>query len=201
MDRSGVLIVVVGCVFIAAAGALVTLKNAKQHADADLETTEQQASPEPRQNPGVAEQTPTIEPIPPVAPPVTAQHEPDESANTATGSATTTAKAAATDGVEEGKTIVAGDVSNAQSVVASMGPGFRRCYNNGLQTNPNMKGSLRITARIGPNGDVVVANPSGGNGLSKEVIDCVVNRVKSARFSPPVGGGATIVLPVSFVSQ
>lgn len=198
MDRSGVLIVVVGCVFLAAAGALVTLKNAKQHADADLETTEQQALTAPTQRPEAVAALPTIEPIPPVAPPVAAQHEPDESANSATGSATSTGQAAATN---EGSVVVGGDVSNAQSVLATMRPAFRSCYNRGLQTNPNMKGSLRITARIGPNGEVVVANPAGGNGLSKEVIDCVVTRVKSARFSPPVGGGATIVLPVSFVGQ
>lgn len=200
MDRSGVLIVGVGCVFIAAAGALVMFKNAKQHEGADVETTEQHAPPEPRQNAGVADPTPLIEP-PPLQPPPPSPREPDDSGNSATGSAASTGKAAAADAVEEGKAVVAGDVSSAQSVIAGMGPSFRRCYNNGLQTNPNMKGSLRITARIGPNGEVVVANPSGGNGLSKEVIDCVVARFKSARFSPPEGGGATIVVPVSFVGQ
>lgn len=198
MDRSGVLIVGVGCVFIAAAGALVMFKNAKQHEGADALVTEQQPPTTPRQNPEAIAQVPVIEPIPPVEPPVPVPSEPH--GNTAAGAATNTGKATPTED-EGGKAVVGGDGSSVQSVVAAMGADFRRCYNNGLQTNPNMKGSLRITARIGPNGEVVVANPSGGNGLSKEVIDCVVARFKSARFSPPEGGGATIVVPVSFVGQ
>ncbi len=100
-----------------------------------------------------------------------------------------------------GGAAVTGSVANAQSVVAGMGAGFRRCYNRGLQTDPNMKGSVRITARIGPNGEVLSASPSGGGGLGGDVISCVVARVQSAQFAPPDGGGATVVIPVSFVSQ
>lgn len=94
-----------------------------------------------------------------------------------------------------------GNVSNAQSVVAGMAAGFRRCYNRGLQEDPAMKGSVKITAKIGPNGEVLSASPSGGGGLSGTVIGCVAARVSSAQFAPPEGGGATIVIPVSFVSQ
>ncbi|HRI70273.1 MAG TPA: AgmX/PglI C-terminal domain-containing protein, partial [Polyangium sp.] len=106
-----------------------------------------------------------------------------------------------TGSAQVGGAAVTGNVANAQSVVAGMSAGFRRCYNRGLQTDPTMKGSVRITARIGPNGEVVSATPSGGGGLSGEVIGCVVARVQSAPFSPPDGGSATVVIPVSFVSQ
>jgi hypothetical protein len=94
-----------------------------------------------------------------------------------------------------------GSVSNAQSVVAGMAAGFRRCYNKGLAEDPNMKGSVKITAKIGPNGEVLSASPSGGGGLSGTVVSCVAARVSSAQFAPPEGGGATIVIPVSFVAQ
>jgi hypothetical protein len=94
-----------------------------------------------------------------------------------------------------------GSVANASAVVARMGAGFRRCYNKGLQENPEMKGSVRITAKIGPNGEVLSASPSGGGGLSGTVIQCVVQRVSSATFAAPEGGGATIVIPVTFVAQ
>jgi hypothetical protein len=100
-----------------------------------------------------------------------------------------------------GAAVSGGNVSNAQSVVAGMSAGFRRCYNRGLQTDPTMKGSVRITAKIGPNGEVLSASPSGSGGLSGEVVSCVVARVQSAQFSPPEGGGATVVIPVSFVAQ
>ncbi|MGK4002962.1 AgmX/PglI C-terminal domain-containing protein [Sorangium sp. So ce1036] len=100
-----------------------------------------------------------------------------------------------------GAAVSGGSVSNAPAVVARMTAGFRRCYNKGLQEDPTMKGSVRITARIGPNGEVLSATPSGGSTLSGTVISCVVARVQSAQFAPPEGGGATIVIPVTFVSQ
>jgi hypothetical protein len=99
-----------------------------------------------------------------------------------------------------GAAVSGGSVANASSVVAGMAAGFRRCYNKGLQEDPNMKGSVRITAKIGPNGEVLSASPSG-SGLSGTVISCVAARVSSAQFAPPEGGGATIVIPVTFVSQ
>jgi hypothetical protein len=99
-----------------------------------------------------------------------------------------------------GAAVSGGSVANASSVVAGMAAGFRRCYNKGLQEDPTMKGTVRITARIGPNGEVLSASPSG-SGLSGTVISCVAARVQSAQFAPPDGGGATIVIPVSFVSQ
>jgi len=99
-----------------------------------------------------------------------------------------------------GAAVSGGSVANASAVVAGMAAGFRRCYNKGLQEDPNMKGSVRITARIGPNGEVVSVSPSG-SGLSGTVVSCVAARVSSAQFAPPEGGGATIVIPVTFVSQ
>jgi hypothetical protein len=100
-----------------------------------------------------------------------------------------------------GAAVSGGSVANASSVVAGMAAGFRRCYNKGLQEDPNMKGSVRITAKIGPNGEVLSASPSGGGGLSGTVVGCVAARVSSAQFAPPEGGGATVVIPVTFVSQ
>jgi hypothetical protein len=99
-----------------------------------------------------------------------------------------------------GASVSGGAVANASSVVAGMQAGFRRCYQKGLAEDPNMKGSVRITARIGPNGEVQSVNPSG-SGLSGTVISCVAARVSSATFAPPEGGGATVVIPVTFVSQ
>jgi hypothetical protein len=100
-----------------------------------------------------------------------------------------------------GASVSGGSVANASAVVAGMAAGFRRCYNKGLSEDPNMKGSVRITAKIGPNGEVLGASPSGGGGLSGTVISCVAARVSSAQFAPPEGGGATVVIPVTFVSQ
>jgi hypothetical protein len=99
-----------------------------------------------------------------------------------------------------GAAVSGGNVANASAVVAGMAAGFRRCYNKGLLEDPNMKGSIRVTAKIGPNGEVISASPSA-SGLSGTVASCVTARVSSAQFAPPEGGGATIVIPVTFVSQ
>jgi hypothetical protein len=94
-----------------------------------------------------------------------------------------------------------GQVSNAERVVAGMKAGFRACYNRGLASNPDLQGSVKITAKIGPNGEVVSATPSGGAGLGDEVVQCLVRRVQSANFNPPEGGGASIVIPITFALQ
>jgi hypothetical protein len=96
----------------------------------------------------------------------------------------------------------AGNVANASDVVRGMGQGFRRCYNLGLAADAEMKGSVRVTAKIGPSGEVVSAVPTTSQGnLSAAVISCVVARVSSARFAPPEGGGATVVIPVTFTAN
>ena len=114
-----------------------------------------------------------------------------------TGSVVSGPKGNATPGTAE----VRGQVSNADRVVAGMRAGFRACYNRGLATNPDLQGSVRITAKIGPNGEVLSATPGPAGSLGDEVVNCVVRRVQAATFSPPEGGGATVVIPVTFALQ
>ncbi len=95
-----------------------------------------------------------------------------------------------------------GDILDAGSVVGGMRGGFRACYNRGINEDPTMKGSVRITASVGPNGEVKSAQASvGGGTLSQSVIACLTARVRSAQFSPPTGGGATLVIPIIFDVQ
>jgi hypothetical protein len=100
-----------------------------------------------------------------------------------------------------GGSVAGGSVSNAGEVVAAMAPAFRRCYSKGLQEDANMKGSVRITAKIGPKGEVLSVKPSDGGGLSATVTSCVADVVSSRQFAAPEGGGATVVIPVSFFPQ
>lgn len=97
--------------------------------------------------------------------------------------------------------VAGGSVGNANAVVARMSAGFRRCYNQGLSSNPDMSGRVNVTARIGPGGEVqsVTATPSGS--ISADVANCIAARVRSARFDPPEGGAATINIPVTLVQQ
>jgi tetratricopeptide (TPR) repeat protein len=94
-----------------------------------------------------------------------------------------------------------GAVGNASAVVAGMAAGFRRCYNQGLQQDSKMAGSVRVTARVDRGGEVVWAGATVTSGLSEGIASCVVDRVLEATFAPPDGGGATVVIPVTFVSE
>jgi hypothetical protein len=100
-----------------------------------------------------------------------------------------------------GATTSGGNVSNAARVVAGMRAGFRNCYNRGLAENPDAQGSIRLSIRVGPGGEVqgVSASPSGN--LPGSVVSCVQSRASAAQFDPPEGGSAVIVVPVSFVKQ
>jgi len=99
-----------------------------------------------------------------------------------------------------GANVSGGTVSNAQRVVAGMRAGFRNCYNRELAQNPDAQGSIRLTIRVGPGGEVagVSAVPSGNLGSA---VACVKARAQAAQFDPPQGGSAVVVVPVSFVKQ
>ncbi len=97
--------------------------------------------------------------------------------------------------------VAGGSVSNAQRVVAGMTAGFRRCYTNGLSVNPDMTGAVRVTAKIGPSGEVLSVSAAPSGSISGDVASCIAARVRSAQFDPPEGGAATIVIPVTLVQQ
>jgi outer membrane biosynthesis protein TonB len=94
-------------------------------------------------------------------------------------------------------TSTGGHVNDLAKAVAGMAPAFTRCYDIGLGQDPKMAGSVRVTIKIGPKGEVISAAPAGGDGLSAEVIACVIHVVQAARFSPPEGGSATITIPLT----
>lgn len=94
-----------------------------------------------------------------------------------------------------------GNVSNAARVVAGMRAGFRSCYQRGLSENPDAAGSIRLTIRVGPGGEVAGVTPAPSGSLPPSVIACVVARAQAAQFDPPEGGSAVIAVPVTFVKQ
>ena len=66
----------------------------------------------------------------------------------------TTAKVAGPKGsASVSSSMAAGTVSGAAGVVARMRAGFRRCYQRGLDQNPDISGSIRLTIMVGPGGN------------------------------------------------
>jgi hypothetical protein len=112
-----------------------------------------------------------------------------------------TAQKGPTGDVQMGATSASVPVNNAERVVAGLRPKFRACYNKGLASDPSMAGSVTITAKIAPNGEVTAADSGGGGGLSPEVQTCIARAVKNAQFDAVGGSGSTINIPVKFVQQ
>jgi TonB family protein len=77
---------------------------------------------------------------------------------------------------------------------------LRACYKRALDEDPNMHGTVRVTASIAPNGEVKSVQPAA-SGLSSNMVACVTRVVRGAQFSAPEGGGATLVIPMTFVPQ
>lgn len=99
-----------------------------------------------------------------------------------------------------GAGVAGGNVANASAVVARMRGRFRRCYQTGLASNPEMQGSVTLTAKVGPNGEVLGVGGGGGGSLGS-IVGCLKAVVSSGSFSPPEGGSAVITIPITFVKQ
>jgi len=89
-------------------------------------------------------------------------------------------------------------VSDADRVVASLRPRFRRCYEQGLANEPGMSGRAALTAKIGPNGEVTAVEVSV-TGLSSAVGACLARTLRSAQFAAPGGTGSTLSVPVTLI--
>jgi hypothetical protein len=99
-----------------------------------------------------------------------------------------------------GAGVAGGNVANASSVVARMRGRFRRCYQQGLNQNPEMQGSATLTAKIGPNGEVLGVG-GGATGSLGPIVPCLKAVVRSGNFAPPEGGSAVVSIPITFVKQ
>lgn len=94
-----------------------------------------------------------------------------------------------------------GTVSNAGEVVATFAPEFRRCYNDALARDRESSGTLRVTAKVGPQGEVVSATATRTGRLDDAIAECCSTVVQKGKFAPPDTGGATLVIPVTFQPQ
>lgn len=101
-----------------------------------------------------------------------------------------------------GTGVTGGKVANASTVVARMRGRFRRCYQAGLSKDPDIAGSVTLTAKLGPEGEVQSVAGGGGSGTSV-IVPCLKAVISSGGFAPPEGGAAvvTIVMQLSVASE
>ncbi len=94
-------------------------------------------------------------------------------------------------------------IPGLEGAIARLQGGFRRCYQAGIdRENPDMAGGVRVTVKIGGNGDVMSASPSVSGNLSPGVVGCMVGKIQGAQFpKTPSGSPAVFVVPITVKKQ
>jgi hypothetical protein len=94
--------------------------------------------------------------------------------------------------------VVGGEIPDAQPVVAKNRYRFLACHKKALATDPQAEGKVRLTLKVGPDGSVFTTTVSSTT-ASPSLTECARRATLTMQFSPPGGGGATLMLPLTFV--
>lgn len=94
-----------------------------------------------------------------------------------------------------------GTVADVTTTVAGMREGFRGCYNAALSRDPSLAVALRLSATIDASGAVSRAWSVTRANVPGEMVTCALEVLRSKRFSPPEGGSATVVIPLTLVQK
>ena len=91
-------------------------------------------------------------------------------------------------------------LSDADRVVAGLRPRFRKCYQDGLNDDPNMSGKTVLAAKVQPNGEVANVEVAENQGLSPKVTACMSRALKNAQFNGN-GSFSTVRVPVTMIQN
>lgn len=79
---------------------------------------------------------------------------------------------------------------------------IKACYQKGLQSNPNLQGTVKVKFLIQPSGAIGGAKIEDSSLGNNAVENCVLTNVKTWRFPQAKGGGSTtVVYPFRFSSR
>jgi hypothetical protein len=93
-------------------------------------------------------------------------------------------------------------IGNAETVMRSqMRPGWKRCYQRGLESDPNQSGKLAAASNAAPGGEVHSVRVVRNTGLSTPVATCVTKLLEGSKFDPPGPSGSTIEVEATFSKQ
>jgi hypothetical protein len=96
----------------------------------------------------------------------------------------------------------AGPPKNAESVVrGQIHPLAKRCYQEGLRSDPSLVGRVVIRLHVAPDGKVDQSIVASNDGLTSSVADCIASAASQAQFEPPGEMGSTISIPFNFVRK
>lgn len=77
---------------------------------------------------------------------------------------------------------------------------FRRCYESGLKTNPNLSGRVNVRFVIAKDGSVSNVGGKDSDLPDEAVKACIVRAFSTLKFPEPEGGIVTVVYPIVFTS-
>lgn len=93
------------------------------------------------------------------------------------------------------------DKRDVASVIHRNLPRFKHCYEHELNAYPDLRGKVAVRFMIGPVGSVLESNVQESTMDSSAVESCVVNVMKTLKFTAPKGGGVAVVTyPFVFAS-
>ncbi|MFI5303015.1 MAG: AgmX/PglI C-terminal domain-containing protein [Polyangiales bacterium] len=91
-------------------------------------------------------------------------------------------------------------VSGVESVIASLRPRFRACYQKEAASDPNLEGSVTLAVEIAANGNVTSVTP-GPTKLPASLVSCLAGLVQNAQFPNQSGGAVKLSLPLRFLKK
>jgi hypothetical protein len=81
------------------------------------------------------------------------------------------------------------ETDNANRVLDTMKDDLIACYKKRLRVNPDAHGFITVDILVGPDGNVMKTETTGGALLGKDTMQCIVKRMEKATFQKPHGGG------------
>jgi hypothetical protein len=91
-------------------------------------------------------------------------------------------------------------IPNADRVIASLRPRFKRCYERGLMREKDLQGKVVVHVRVEGDGRVGTAEITNNTGLGDLVGECIRAALETAVFEAP-GAPSSLNVPVTFVQQ
>ena len=85
-----------------------------------------------------------------------------------------------------------------QSALSGRAGQSRSCYEKALSSNATLEGTLTVSVKVGPTGQVCGARVVNDGLHDPGVSNCVVNRFMSSTFPAPKGGCADVNVPLRF---
>lgn len=91
-----------------------------------------------------------------------------------------------------------GAVVGADKEIANLRPKLHDCYVAALASNASLAGRMTVRVEVAPEGDVYSARIAEGRMASAEVQSCVLDAIRTLHFSPPRGGSAELMIPITY---